>query len=64
MDPIRVQGVDVGGTQRDSYRAFLGEISLGIAGGALIAILQELVAPSVVVATPGTPYDFDEPLGP
>jgi hypothetical protein len=45
MDPIRVSVVDISGTQRDSYRAFLAGICLGIAGGALIAIFQELVAP-------------------
>ncbi len=45
FDAIRVSVVDVSGTQRDSYRTFLAGISLGIAGGALIAIFQELVAP-------------------
>ena len=54
VDPIRVSVVDVSGTQRDSYLAFLAGISLGIAGGALIAILHELIAPSAGVATPAT----------
>jgi hypothetical protein len=42
---IRLSAVNVSGTQHDNYLAFLSGITLGIAGGALIAILQEFVAP-------------------
>jgi hypothetical protein len=44
-EPIRLSAVDVSGTQHDNFRAFLSGITLGIAGGALIAIIQEFVAP-------------------
>ena len=32
-------------TQHDSYQAFLSGIVFGVAGGALVALIQELVAP-------------------
>jgi hypothetical protein len=44
-DVIRVSAVNVSGTQHDNFLAFLSGITLGIAGGALMAILQEVVAP-------------------
>jgi hypothetical protein len=43
--PIHLTAVDTGAQQDDQFHAFLAGIVLGIAGGALIAILQELVAP-------------------
>jgi hypothetical protein len=44
-EPVHLSAVNVSGTQHDSFLAFLSGITLGIAGGALIAILQEFVAP-------------------
>jgi hypothetical protein len=43
--PIYLAAVNVSATQQDTLRAFFAGIILGIAGGALIAILQELIAP-------------------
>ena len=42
---ITLSAVDTSETQHDSYRAFLSGIVLGVAGGALVALIQELVAP-------------------
>jgi hypothetical protein len=44
-EPIHLSAVNVSGTRHDNFWAFLSGITLGIAGGALIAILQEFVAP-------------------
>ncbi len=43
--PIHLTAVNTSEAQSDEYRAFLSGIVLGIAGGALITILQELIAP-------------------
>ena len=43
--PITLSAVDTSETQHDSYQAFLSGILLGVAGGALVALIQELVAP-------------------
>lgn|GEM_PF-4715978 len=43
--PISFSAVNTSDTQHDSYQAFLSGIVFGVAGGALIAIVQELVAP-------------------
>ena len=44
-EPIQLTAVNTSKAQSDEYRAFLSGIVLGIAGGALITILQELIAP-------------------
>jgi hypothetical protein len=44
-NPIRMAAVNVSGTQHDTYRGFLAGIVFGIAGGALITLISELVAP-------------------
>jgi hypothetical protein len=44
-DSIRLSAVNISGTQHDTYRAFLSGIVFGIAGGALISLVTELVAP-------------------
>ncbi len=43
--PITVSAVNTSETQHDSYQAFLSGILLGVAGGAMVALIQELVAP-------------------
>lgn len=43
--PIYVAAVNAGGTQEDALRALFAGILLGIAGAALVAILQELISP-------------------
>ncbi len=43
--PLAVSAVNTSETQHDSYQAFLSGILFGVAGGALVAIIQELVAP-------------------
>lgn len=43
--PISFTAVNTSDTQHDSYQAFLSGIVFGVAGGALIALVQELVAP-------------------
>ena len=40
-----VSAVNTGETQHDSYDAFLSGIVFGVAGGALVALILELVAP-------------------
>jgi hypothetical protein len=42
---IHLSAIDVTTSQYENHQAFLSGIALGIAGGALITILQELVAP-------------------
>ncbi len=42
---ITVSAVNTSETQHDSYQAFLSGILLGVAGGAMVALIQELVAP-------------------
>ena len=42
---ITISAVNTSDTQHDSYRAFLSGIVLGVPGGALVALIQELVAP-------------------
>jgi hypothetical protein len=42
---IAVSTVNTSETQHDTYLAFLSGIVFGIAGGALVALIQELVAP-------------------
>jgi hypothetical protein len=42
---IHLSAIDVSTSQYENHQAFLSGIALGIAGGALITILQELVAP-------------------
>jgi len=42
---LRFSAIDVSGTQHDTYRAFVSGIILGIGGGAVITLLQELVLP-------------------
>jgi hypothetical protein len=37
--------VNTSETQHDTYDAFLSGIVFGVAGGALVALIQELVAP-------------------
>jgi hypothetical protein len=44
-DSVRLSAVNVSGAQHDNFRAFLSGVTLGIAGGALIAIIQEFIAP-------------------
>jgi hypothetical protein len=43
--PARITAVNTSNAQNDQFHAFLAGIVLGIAGGALITILQELFAP-------------------
>jgi hypothetical protein len=43
--PLHLSAIDVSGNQHDSYRAFLSGIVFGIAGGALISLIAELVGP-------------------
>jgi hypothetical protein len=43
--PIAVSAVNTSATQHDSYLAFLGGIAFGVAGGAAITLIQELLAP-------------------
>jgi hypothetical protein len=43
--PLHLSAINVSGTQHDSYRAFLSGIVFGIAGGALISLIAELVGP-------------------
>jgi hypothetical protein len=42
---LRFSAINVSGTQHDTFRAFLSGIFFGIAGGAIITFLQELVVP-------------------
>ncbi|HEY1828519.1 MAG TPA: hypothetical protein VGF87_10880 [Acidimicrobiales bacterium] len=42
---LAVSAVNTSETQHDSYQAFLSGIVFGVAGGALVALIQELVAP-------------------
>lgn len=42
---IGVSGVNASETQHDGYLAFVSGIVFGVAGGALVALIQELVAP-------------------
>lgn len=42
---LAVSAVDTTETQHDNYEAFLSGIVFGVAGGALVALIQELVAP-------------------
>ena len=42
FDPIAVSAVNVSETQRESARAFLSGVLLGVAGGALIGVIAEL----------------------
>jgi hypothetical protein len=44
-EQITLSAVNVGGTQHDSYLAFLSGIAFGVAGGALITLIQELLTP-------------------
>jgi hypothetical protein len=44
-DSIPLSAVDTSETQHDTYSAFLSGIIFGVAGGALVALIQELVAP-------------------
>jgi hypothetical protein len=44
-DPLAFAAVNTTETQHDSYQAFLSGIVFGVAGGALVALIQELVAP-------------------
>jgi len=44
-DSIRLSAVNSSDTQHDSYRGFLSGVALGLAGGALITLIQELVTP-------------------
>jgi hypothetical protein len=44
-DPLTFAAVNTSETQHDSYQAFLSGIVFGVAGGALVALIQELVAP-------------------
>jgi hypothetical protein len=37
--------VNTGGTRHDSYRAFVSAVAFGVAGGASITLIQELVVP-------------------
>ncbi len=43
--PIHLSAINVTTSQHDNYRAFLSGITLGVAGAALIAIVQELIVP-------------------
>jgi hypothetical protein len=43
FDPISFSGVDVSETQQENVRAFLAGVLLGIAGGAVITLIAELV---------------------
>jgi hypothetical protein len=42
---LTLSAVNSNETQKDSYRAFLSGILFGVAGGALVALIQEFVAP-------------------
>lgn len=42
---LAVSAVDASETQHDSYQAFLSGLVFGVAGDALVALIQELVAP-------------------
>ena len=42
-DPIAFSGVNVSETQQENVRAFLAGVLLGIAGGAVITLIAELV---------------------
>jgi hypothetical protein len=42
---LRFSAINVSGTQHDTYRTFLSGVFLGIGGGAVITLLQELVMP-------------------
>jgi hypothetical protein len=44
-EPLEVSAVNASETQHDTYRAFLSGILFGVAGGAAVALVQELVAP-------------------
>jgi hypothetical protein len=43
--PVRLSAVNTSGIQHDSYNGFLSGIVFGIAGGALISLVTELVTP-------------------
>ncbi len=45
QEPVRLAAVDTSDQVNDQYHAFLSGILFGVAGGALIALLQELVSP-------------------
>ncbi len=42
---LHVSAANASGTQQQAFRGFLSGIALGLAGGALIAILLELIGP-------------------
>ncbi|HWF14601.1 MAG TPA: hypothetical protein VG244_00325, partial [Acidimicrobiales bacterium] len=44
-EPLSFNAVNTSETQHDSYQAFLSGIVFGVAGGALVALIQEFVAP-------------------
>jgi hypothetical protein len=44
-EPVTLSAVNTSETQHDSYWAFLSGIVLGVAGAALVALIQELVVP-------------------
>jgi hypothetical protein len=44
-ETIHLSAVNTSGTQHDTYRGFLSGVAFGIAGGALITLIQELVGP-------------------
>jgi hypothetical protein len=43
--PISFAAINTSVTQHDSYQAFLSGVFFGVAGGALVALVQEVVAP-------------------
>jgi hypothetical protein len=44
-EPLSFSAVNTSETQHDSYDAFLSGIAFGVAGGALVSLMAELVAP-------------------
>ena len=44
-DALAVSAVNASETQHDSYKAFLSGIVFGVAGGALVSLIMELVSP-------------------
>lgn len=44
-DSLAVSAVNASETQHDSYKAFLSGIVFGVAGGALVSLIMELVSP-------------------
>lgn len=45
LDGLGVTAISLSGTRHDNFRGFLSRVTLGVAGGALIAILAELMGP-------------------